>query len=1407
MLVGMSRRPFSSFVLGESPLLVECAKVLIERGHLIRGIASADPQVRRWADERSIPVISTGESPAELVEFAAGNRFDYLFSIANTRFLPAEMLELPEEMAIGFHDGRFAGPWAIWNGATTHGVSWRTRTDVLKAADFSLDTRETGHSLAMRCADAGLSTFAELVDELADRRATPAPHDLQDRADRPSGGLTLSPAQPAQELDDAIRACHFGPLANEFGTAKLWTGADLLHIRAGEPLDRISVEPPGTVVAVTEDEVTMSSGTKDIRLRLATLDGDPLTAGRLADDWGIRPGFRFPVPSTELLDDLAAAYREGLAAEADWVRRLSALRPAQLPYRRIEAADSEPGDLPVPLPDWISGPADVLAALAGFLQRITGEPEFDLGLCVPPRSPLFAALTPIRITEATTFTELRDRVTAGLGRVQEHRSCLRDLGTRHRLPAAPRFPVQVELDETVDAGEADLLVRITRDECRFLVHPAIPDAEALTGAFAAYLAGLGDEDLHRAELVTPAGRRQLLTEWNHTAAHYPRHATVSRLFADHARQRPTAPAITFGGATMSYGELDQRSSALARHLAEQGVGAGSLVGVHLPRTPDLVVALLAVLKSGAAYVPLDPGQPAERTATVLADARTLLVITEDFLAGADLTGEADPIDRASGKDLAYVIYTSGSTGTPKGVRIGHRSLINVLTALQRSPGFSVTDTLLAVSTVSFDIAAVELFLPLISGGTVALARAEVAADPVALRHELERIRPRIMQATPATWRMLVDAGWQGGAGLTALTGGDTLDQPLADTLALRTAQLWNLYGPTETTIWSTMARIDGPVSIGRPLPNTSCFVLDDRQRLLPPGIPGELCIAGDGVADGYLRRPELTRERFIPNPFGSGDRLYRTGDRARWTLDGRLELLGRLDQQIKLNGHRIEPGEIESVLLRRPEVAQAVVIARTGRLLGYVVAEPGMTVDPGALRTSLAGLLPGYLVPAIIAVQRLPLTPNGKLDRDALPEPPTGPAKPGTDAERLLCDLFARVLNVRAVGPHDGFADLGGNSVLAIRLAGMAASAGLPLDPAQVQDGTPAALAAALDRPVPPAEPGLASDIQPAASMVQISDRPGEVLLTGAGGFLGAYLLRELAGTRVHCVMSGPDGLERLRENLIRFRLPVELLSGVRVLSADPGAPDLGLSTARFAELSRSVDAIYHAGNPDPASTESLLRLAAEQHTVPVHVVLDGPAELVEQNLRLARERGLPAAVYRLPMLSGDAVTGAVPLTDPLWVFLRGCVIAGAVPDDVDLSLDLLPVDYAAAAIRWLSRHATADVHRLGGSRPVPLSMIVRHLNLAGYPLRAVPRDTWAAQLAAGDQDLAAVAVSRLTPVTESPGVLPLLEPSGIECPEIDQRYLDRVIHFLIRAEFLPLPPGAALPRQRLAADHRSVSS
>ncbi len=596
----------------------------------------------------------------------------------------------------------------------------------------------------------------------------------------------------------------------------------------------------------------------------------------------------------------------------------------------------------------------------------------------------------------------------------------------------------------------------------------------------------------RVSYIPVAELKEIVEGFNDSRADYPRERCVHELIRERAGANPDAVALTFDGITVTYRNLDKRANRLAHHLRVRIGSDGGRIGVLVERSPDMVVALLAILKAGFAYVPLDPAHPQARLRYILSNADVSGVVSDlsaeldlpEDLTVVHLLRERQAIDgrpasapwvRANAEATAYLIYTSGSTGAPKGVEVSHRSLVNLLCSVAHRPGVGPVDTLLAITTIAFDIAALEIFTPLLAGGTVAIANREDVSDGNRLVAAIDRSEATILQATPASWRLMLEAGFRARPGFKMLCGGEALSRDLANQLLEGGGALWNMYGPTETTVWSSCAEVlpgTDPISIGRPVANTQLHVLDRYGEPTPFGVRGELHIGGDGVAKGYFRQDALTAQKFIDDPFRQSPRLYRTGDIARRLPSGQILILGRADTQIKLRGFRIELEEIEAVLSR--SVGPAAVALREDTpgkslLVGYIAGASTRAWTDEALRAKLAEELPDYMMPSVwVRLDFLPLTPNGKLDRRALPQPdaPREAASeaPKTPLEELLAEIWAKVLKVDQVGRDIDLFSLGADSIHLFQIAARANGEGIHISARQLLDHrTVAALAAFLE--------------------------------------------------------------------------------------------------------------------------------------------------------------------------------------------------------------------------------------------------------------------------------------------------------------------------------------------------------
>lgn len=741
--------------------------------------------------------------------------------------------------------------------------------------------------------------------------------------------------------------------------------------------------------------------------------------------------------------------------------------------------------------------------------------------------------------------------------------------------------------------------------------------ERIIGHFEQLLAGIvenPDQPVSDLPLLTDSERQQLLVDWNQTVRDYAADTGVHQLFERQTAQTPAALAVIFGEQTLTYADLNIRANQLAHYLRERDVKPGTLVGVHVERGLNLMVALLGVLKAGAAYVPMDPAFPKERLGYMIEDAGMPVIISQANLARQlpPHTAEVVQIDHdwsqiqqqptknqdeiTTGDDLAYVIFTSGSTGRPKGVQIEHHSLTNFLMTMLERPGLKSDDVMLNLTTLSFDIAALEIYLPLIVGASVVMLSRDATWDGRQIAAILEHQQVTVMQATPASWQLLLESGWQGKPGLRMFCGGEALSPHLAGRLLECGAELWNLYGPTETTIWSTVERIttaDETIAIGRPIANTTIYILDSRLQPVPVGVAGSLYIGGEGVARGYIQRPDLTAERFIINPFSDG-RIYNTGDLARWLPNGRVECLGRVDHQVKIRGFRIELGEIEAALDDHPDVQKAVVIVREDqadnkRLVAYVVGGDGKKPESGTLRDYLAARLPDYMVPAVVvALDAFPLTPNNKIDRRALPVPENlegqtrrTVTEAHTPAEALLVGVWRRVLGVKRVSVLDNFFDLGGHSLQVVQvISELEKETGVRLEPAVMRYQSLRQQAATIEAAGPlQVVHGVAAVPETSPIQIQLADRLEEPFFFGAEQSLfGVYYPPADTGQQIGVVVCHPWGQEYIRAHRACHQLALRLSNlGVPALRFDYYGTGDSAGEDEEASVQRSLESIATA--------------------------------------------------------------------------------------------------------------------------------------------------------------------------------------------------------------------------------------
>ncbi|MBA5714134.1 non-ribosomal peptide synthetase [Bacillus subtilis] len=932
----------------------------------------------------------------------------------------------------------------------------------------------------------------------------------------------------------------------------------------------------------------------------------------------------------------------------------------------------------------------MIAVSAVYVHRMTGSEDAVLGLPMMGRigsaslnvPAMVMNLLPLRLTVSSSmsFSELIQQISREIRSIRRHhkyrheelRRDLKLIGENHRLfgPQINLMPFDYGLDFAGARGTTHNLSAGPVDDLSINVYDRTDgsglriDVDANPEVYSEsdiklhqqrilqllQTASAGEDMLiGQMELLLPEEKEKVISKWNETAKSE-KLVSLQDMFEKQAVLTPERIALMCDDIQVNYRKLNEEANRLARLLIEKGIGPEQFVALALPRSPEMVASMLGVLKTGAAYLPLDSEFPADRISYMLEDAKPSCIITTEEIAASlpdDLAVPELVLDQAVTQEIikryspenpdvsvsldhpAYIIYTSGSTGRPKGVVVTQKSLSNFLLSMQEAFSLGEEDRLLAVTTVAFDISALELYLPLISGAQIVIAKKETIREPQALAQMIENFDINIMQATPTLWHALVTSEPEKLRGLRVLVGGEALPSGLLQALQDLHCSVTNLYGPTETTIWSAAAFLEdglqGVPLIGKPIWNTQVYVLDNGLQPVPPGVVGELYIAGTGLARGYFHRPDLTAERFVADPYGPpGTRMYRTGDQARWRADGSLDYIGRADHQIKIRGFRIELGEIDAVLANHPHIEQASVVVREDqpgdkRLAAYVVADGA--IDTAELRRYMGASLPDYMVPAaFVEMDELPLTPNGKLDRKALPAPDFSTSvsdrAPRTPQEEILCDLFAEVLGLARVGIDDSFFELGGHSLLAARLMSRIREVmGAELGIAKLFDEpTVAGLAAHLD---------LAQSARPA---LQRAERPEKIPLSFAQRRL--WFLHCLEGPSptynipVAVRLSGEldQGLLKAalydlvcRHESLRTIFPESQgTSYQHILDADQACPELHVTEIAEKELSdRLAEAVRYSFDlaAEPAFRAELFVIGPDEYVLLLlvhHIVGDG---------------------------------------------------------------------------------------------------------------------------------------------------------------------------------------------------------
>lgn len=1018
------------YVIGEGSLCLHCTEELRRRGIRVLGLISPDAANRRWAKEKGIPWHHPDEGFKTVL---CGQPFDFLFSIVNSHILKPEILSLPRRYAINYHDAplpRYAGvystAWAIINREKYHGISWHLMIEEVDAGDLLkqrivpvLET-DTSFILNARCYDAAIEALRELALELVEGRETLTAQDLAQRTyyplyKRPANGGLIDWSRPAAEITALRRALDFGNQPNDLGLPKVLLGGELYVLK-----------PDGALL-------TMTGELTDLQFPAV---GEPA-------DWVVNEP-DFPAIGKKIEELNAEIVRH----ERFWVRRFENFQGLEIPaYARGAVRSHSCSDLPFFL---------------CFLARFCSQERFAAGRNVQTDMPsFFGGRVPLHVEldlEDSLYENI-EKAGKAIEVCRRRKTYALDLFLRFPgLRPPPDYPVVLDENEVYcppKLWEHFIAFRRGADISRPLFSQSI----------------LTDQD------------QRALEKFQRRTPGFNDSRCIHQLFEEQAEKTPQAVAVEeSSGEKLTYAELNARADALAAELQTQGVVADTPVGLFVNRSLEMCIGILGILKAGGAYVPLDPDYPADRLEFIMDDTVLSRIVTVSAWrtriesAGRKavcvdfIKGKTKPSVRSENSSLAYIFYTSGSTGQPKGVMVEHRNVVNHCRASNRIYGIDSQDRVLQFFSMNFDGSVEELFPAWAAGGTVVLRSDELSSSISEFERFVEDKNITVVDLPTAYWHEWVRNLRRVPETLRAvIIGGEKVSAELCRIWLQKgggSVRLFNTYGPTECTVVATVheltGKVTGEVPIGLPIAGTALVVTDSRQQPVPPGMTGELLIGGEGVARGYFNRPDLTREKFIPNPWDKGV-LYRTGDQVCRRPDGSIYFMGRVDNQVKIRGFRIEPDEIATVLERHPGISQAVVIARTDQseqkeLAAYYIAEAGFSTTVSELRDFLSADLPEYMVPsAFMELDEFPVAPGGKIDRKALPSPVKAAVSsrdnyvpPETPQQKILAEIWSAVLGMNEIGIYDNFFDLGGHSLLAIQLVERILSSGMSLTVAQL---------------------------------------------------------------------------------------------------------------------------------------------------------------------------------------------------------------------------------------------------------------------------------------------------------------------------------------------------------------------
>lgn len=1122
-------KKFNCFIIGNQTRLIECAQILIEKKHKIEGIITKDSEVKIWAKKKGINVFSCNDDVREILK---KKEFDYLFSIDNFQLLSNEILRAPRKLTINFHDGplpAYAGSnvtaWAIINGEDKHGVTWHIATeradagDILKQEIFPLSNNETTFSSNAKCLEISLKLFGELIDELSEGKLEPVKQDLSKRSffplwKRPNAGGTFDFTKSAEELFNLWRGLNYGNYFNPLCLPKIYLGDRVFLFERAKIIDEIPHNIACSIIGFDENYLSIMTSTRVIKVEnLYDLDGEKIKISDLFKKYNLKIGDLMPRLSEDQINGINSQYKEIARFEDYWLNRIKNITPLIIPYMNFIFKNTISEQrifnekINIDIKELVNRatneiPGDLLEiALILYLWKLSDLDSFDIEYRDKKKNKFiedikgyFAKGIPIRLeidpneVFCEAYRSIKSQIREHLNnmtfasdlifRSPDLRSNvirdkkLRNLITINRvnklLNDNPDLPSKLMFTITDDGKE---IILSCYGETISIEN--INAMENQINNFIKEIINKPNAKIKELSILPEKERKKIIEIWNDTKVDYPHNVCLHHIFEKQVQEVPERTALIFDSEKMSYKELNEKANKLANFLIKEGTKKEDLIALFMDRSFEMVISLLGILKTGAAYVPIDPDYPKERAIYILKDTGAKFLLTtngmkekvtdfnsniiylDNYWQKISLESKENPKIDINEENIAYVIYTSGSTGRPKGVMNTHKGICNRIFWMQDAFNLTERDRVLQKTPYTFDVSVWEFFWPLSVGSTMVISEPGGHRDTSYLIKVIINEEITTIHFVPSMLKLfLEDKDVKKCKCLKrVICSGEVLSYELQEKFfSILGAELHNLYGPTEAAVDVThwpCKKGDSRhiVPIGRPISNTKIYILDRWMQPVPIGIPGELYIGGVQVARGYLNMPELSSEKFVPDPFSEGEkaRLYKTGDICRYLSDGNIEYLGRKDFQIKIRGLRIEIEEIERVLCEHQKIKAAAVIVGEDDvekyIAAYIVFKDEMEGKIEDIRNYLKNKIPDYMIPKfIIPIKEIPLTSSGKLDRKSLPaidrkiERDISVIPPKGRTEEIIYQVWVDFLKVDKIGRNENFFDLGGTSLLLIRV-------------------------------------------------------------------------------------------------------------------------------------------------------------------------------------------------------------------------------------------------------------------------------------------------------------------------------------------------------------------------------------